>query len=73
VESLKKTNRVLFLDEDFEGGASAYMMQQVLEVQGGYRWLDSNRLHCAPNHTVRPTDRMAIISPSHRWRMLWKR
>lgn len=41
VESLKKTNRVVFLDEDFEGGASAFMMQQVLEQQGGYRWLDS--------------------------------
>jgi len=41
VDSLKKTNRVIFLDEDFEGGASAYMMQQVLEKQGGYRWLDS--------------------------------
>ena len=31
----------MFLDEDFEGGASAYMLQQVLEKQGGYRWLDS--------------------------------
>lgn len=41
VESLKKTNRILFLDEDVPGGASAYMMQQVLEVQGGYRYLDS--------------------------------
>jgi len=41
IESLKKTNRVVFLDEDFEGGASAYMLQQVLEKQGGYRWLDS--------------------------------
>jgi pyruvate/2-oxoglutarate/acetoin dehydrogenase E1 component/TPP-dependent pyruvate/acetoin dehydrogenase alpha subunit len=41
VESLKKTNRVLFVDEDVPGGASAYMMQQVLEVQGGYAWLDS--------------------------------
>ncbi|MBX2890066.1 MAG: transketolase [Saprospiraceae bacterium] len=41
VESLKKTNRVLFLDEDFEGGASAFMLQQVLEKQGGYRWLDA--------------------------------
>jgi pyruvate/2-oxoglutarate/acetoin dehydrogenase E1 component/TPP-dependent pyruvate/acetoin dehydrogenase alpha subunit len=41
VGSLKKTNRVLFLDEDFEGGASAYLMQQVLEKQGGYRWLDA--------------------------------
>jgi pyruvate/2-oxoglutarate/acetoin dehydrogenase E1 component/TPP-dependent pyruvate/acetoin dehydrogenase alpha subunit len=41
VESLKKTNRVLFLDEDVPGGASAYMMQEVLERQGGYYWLDS--------------------------------
>jgi pyruvate/2-oxoglutarate/acetoin dehydrogenase E1 component len=41
IESLKKTNRVVFLDEDFEGGASAYMLQQVLEKQDGYRWLDS--------------------------------
>ena len=35
VESVKKTNRVVFLDEDFPGGTSAYMMQQVLEKQGG--------------------------------------
>lgn len=41
VESIKKTNRVLFVDEDVPGGASAYMMQQVLEEQGGYRFLDS--------------------------------
>jgi pyruvate/2-oxoglutarate/acetoin dehydrogenase E1 component/TPP-dependent pyruvate/acetoin dehydrogenase alpha subunit len=40
-ESLKKTNRVLFLDEDVPGGTTAYMMQEVLEKQGGYRWLDS--------------------------------
>jgi len=40
LESLKKTNRVLFLDEDVPGGASAYMLQQALEVQGGYQWLD---------------------------------
>jgi 2-oxoisovalerate dehydrogenase E1 component len=41
VESLKKTNRVIFLDEDVPGGASAYMLQKVLEEQGGYRFLDS--------------------------------
>lgn len=41
VESLKKTNRVLFLDEDVPGGGTAYMLQQVLDRQGGYRWLDS--------------------------------
>lgn len=39
--SLKKTNRIIFLDEDVPGGATAYMMQQVLDGQGGYRWLDS--------------------------------
>ncbi len=41
VESLRKTNRILFLDEDVPGGASAYMMQMVLEKQGGYQYLDS--------------------------------
>ncbi|MBK8704383.1 MAG: transketolase [Saprospiraceae bacterium] len=41
VASLQKTNRIVFLDEDLPGGASAYMMQQVLEVQNGYRYLDS--------------------------------
>ena len=41
VESLKKTNRIIFLDEDVPGGASAFMMQKVLEEQNGYRYLDS--------------------------------
>ena len=41
VESLKKTNKVLFLDEDVNGGATAFIMQQVLEKQGGYHYLDS--------------------------------
>ena len=41
VESLKKTNRVVFLDEDVPGGASAYMMQEVIEKQSGYFHLDS--------------------------------
>ena len=41
VKSLKKTNRIVFLDEDVPGGASAYMMQQVIEGQGGYKYLDS--------------------------------
>ncbi len=41
VHSLKKTNRILFLDEDVPGGATAYMMQEVLEKQKGYRYLDS--------------------------------
>jgi|RhiMetdeSRZDD1v2_1073273.scaffolds.fasta_scaffold09130_3 2-oxoisovalerate dehydrogenase E1 component len=41
VGSLKKTNRVVFLDEDVPGGATAYMMQEVIEKQGGYFHLDS--------------------------------
>lgn len=41
VESLKKTNRIVFMDEDVPGGATAYMMREVLEIQGGYRYLDS--------------------------------
>lgn len=41
VGSLQKTNRLVVLDEDVPGGASAYLLQQVLEKQGGYRWLDS--------------------------------
>lgn len=41
VESLKKTNKVVFLDEDVPGGASAYMMQQVLDLQNGYFQLDA--------------------------------
>jgi pyruvate/2-oxoglutarate/acetoin dehydrogenase E1 component/TPP-dependent pyruvate/acetoin dehydrogenase alpha subunit len=40
VESLKKTNRILFVDEDVPGGGTAYLYQQVMELQGGYRWLD---------------------------------
>jgi len=41
VESLKKTSRVIFIDEDVPGGTTAYMLQEVLEKQGGYQWLDS--------------------------------
>ena len=41
VESLKKTNRIIFIDEDVPGGATAYMMQEVIEKQGGYFHLDS--------------------------------
>jgi pyruvate/2-oxoglutarate/acetoin dehydrogenase E1 component len=39
--SLRKTNRILFLDEDLPGGTTAYMMQEVLEKQGGWQYLDS--------------------------------
>ncbi|MDT8414541.1 MAG: thiamine pyrophosphate-dependent enzyme [Flavobacteriaceae bacterium] len=41
VKSLQKTNRLLIVDEDVPGGASAYIMQEILENQGGYQFLDS--------------------------------
>lgn len=41
VKSLKKTNKIVFFDEDVPGGATAYMMQKVLEEQEGYKYLDS--------------------------------
>ena len=40
LDSLKKTNRIAFIDEDVPGGAAAYMFNKVMEEQGGYRWLD---------------------------------
>jgi len=44
VESIKKTNKVIFADEDVSGGASAYMMQSVIENQDAYFYLDSKPL-----------------------------
>lgn len=40
VQSLKKTNRIVFVDEDVPGGAAAYMFNKVMEEQGGYKYLD---------------------------------
>ncbi len=42
VDSLKKTNRIVFIDEDVPGGASAYMFNKVMEEQGGYKYLDTS-------------------------------
>lgn len=41
VKSLQKTNRLLIIDEDVPGGCSAYLLQEILEKQGGYQYLDS--------------------------------
>lgn len=41
VKSLAKTNRLLVIDEDVPGGASAYILQQIIEIQDGYKYLDS--------------------------------
>lgn len=40
-KSLQKTNRIVCVDEDVPGGTTAYMLQQVLEKQGGYHYLDA--------------------------------
>jgi pyruvate/2-oxoglutarate/acetoin dehydrogenase E1 component len=39
--SLKKTNRILIVDEDVPGGAAGFMYNKIMEEQGGYRWLDA--------------------------------
>lgn len=49
--SLKKTNRILFVDEDVPGGATSFMYADVMDRQGGYRWLDAAaRILCAHPH-----------------------
>ncbi len=49
--SIEKTNAILFMDEDVPGGASAYMMQQVLERDGAFNYLDSEpKTLCAKDH-----------------------
>jgi len=42
LQSLKKTSRLLFVDEDVPGGAAAFMFTEVIEGQGAYRWLDAS-------------------------------
>jgi pyruvate/2-oxoglutarate/acetoin dehydrogenase E1 component len=66
VESLGRTSRVLFLDEDVPGGATAYMMQEVLERQGGYRMLDSapRTLAAKPHRPPYGTDGDYFSKPS---------
>jgi 2-oxoisovalerate dehydrogenase E1 component len=44
IQSLKKTNTIIFVDEDVPGGATSYMMSQVLDIQNGYRYLDKKPL-----------------------------
>jgi pyruvate/2-oxoglutarate/acetoin dehydrogenase E1 component len=44
VKSLEKTNRLVVIDEDVPGGASAFILQQILESQNGYKHLDSKPL-----------------------------
>ncbi len=66
VESIKKTNKVIFIDEDVPGGATAYMMQQVLEVQEAYKYLDAKPLTIAakPHRPPYGTDGDYFSKPS---------
>ncbi|HEY5691664.1 MAG TPA: transketolase C-terminal domain-containing protein, partial [Cyclobacteriaceae bacterium] len=49
VESIKKTSRIVFADEDVPGGATAFMMQKVLDEQDGYKYLDSKPVAISAN------------------------
>ena len=53
LESVRKTGRVVFFDEDVPGGATAYMMQKVLEEQKAWQWLDSEPMTISA-HEHRP-------------------
>lgn len=51
VKSLQKTSRILFIDEDVPGGATSFMFSEVMEKQGGYKWLDAApRILCSQPH-----------------------
>jgi pyruvate/2-oxoglutarate/acetoin dehydrogenase E1 component len=58
LNSIQKTHRVVFIDEDMPGGASAYMMQEVLDNQGAFEWLDSPAacLAAAPHRPAYSSD-----------------
>jgi pyruvate/2-oxoglutarate/acetoin dehydrogenase E1 component len=64
VESLKKTNRIVFVDEDVPGGGTAHMLQEVIEKQGGYPYLDS-----APKTLSAEEHRPAYGSDGDYWSM----
>jgi pyruvate/2-oxoglutarate/acetoin dehydrogenase E1 component/TPP-dependent pyruvate/acetoin dehydrogenase alpha subunit len=65
-KSLKKTNRLLVIDEDVPGGASAYILQQILETQNGYEYLDSmpQTLTSKPHRPAYGTDGDYFSKPS---------
>ncbi|MCB8985802.1 MAG: transketolase, partial [Ardenticatenaceae bacterium] len=66
LESLKKTSRIIFMDEDVPGGATAYMMQQVIEAQGGFHWLDvePRTLTAQPHRPAYGTDGNYFSKPN---------
>jgi pyruvate/2-oxoglutarate/acetoin dehydrogenase E1 component/TPP-dependent pyruvate/acetoin dehydrogenase alpha subunit len=62
VESLRKTNRLLIVDEDVPGGASAYLMQKIVDQAGGFDWLDA-----APRALAAQEHRPAYGSDGDYW------
>ena len=48
-QSVKKTNRLVVIDEDVQGGTSSFILQQIIEKQGAFRYLDSDPLTIAAN------------------------
>lgn len=66
VDSMAKTNRLLIVDEDVPGGASAYILDQVLNKQGGYQFLDSapQTLAAQPHLPAYSTDGDYFSKPS---------
>mgnify|MGYP001017617587 CR=1 FL=1 len=65
-QSLKKTNKIVFFDEDVPGGATAYMMQKVLEEQNGYRYLDATpqTITAKPHRAAYSTDGDYFSNPN---------
>ena len=66
VKSLAKTNKLLVVDEDVPGGASAYILQEILEKQNGYQYLDSKpcTLTAKAHRTAYSTDGDYFSKPS---------
>ncbi|MDG1698039.1 MAG: thiamine pyrophosphate-dependent enzyme [Polaribacter sp.] len=66
VKSLAKTNKLLVIDEDVPGGASAYLLQEIIEKQNGYNYLDSKpaTLTAKAHRTAYGTDGDYFSKPS---------
>ncbi|WP_339831850.1 thiamine pyrophosphate-dependent enzyme [uncultured Altibacter sp.] len=66
VKSVRKTNRLLVIDEDVPGGASAYIMNEIVDVQNGYQYLDSKpqTLAAKPHRPAYGTDGDYFSKPS---------
>jgi pyruvate/2-oxoglutarate/acetoin dehydrogenase E1 component/TPP-dependent pyruvate/acetoin dehydrogenase alpha subunit len=66
VKSLEKTNKLLIVDEDVPGGASAYLLQEIIEKQNGYQYLDSKpaTLTAKDHRTAYGTDGDYFSKPS---------